>query len=74
MPSTFQALSCFTLLPPQPSCENRASRTELSCSKGLEEADDEEPPLLDELEDPLGAGVSDGGRPLPAAAAHEVLV
>lgn len=36
MPSTFQAESCLTLDPPHPSCEKRASRTELSCSKCLE--------------------------------------
>ena len=36
IPSTFQAESCLTLEPPHPSCENSASRTELSCSKCLE--------------------------------------
>ena len=36
IPSTFQAESCLTLDPPHPSCENSASRTELSCSKCLE--------------------------------------
>lgn len=34
--STFQAESCLTFDPPHPSCEKRASRTELSCSKCLE--------------------------------------
>ena len=76
MPSTFQALSCLTLFPPHPSWEKSASRTEFSCSKGLEEEveEDDDPPLLDELDDPFGAGFSTAGRPLPAAAAQEVLV
>ena len=41
-------------------CENRASLTELSCSNCL-------------LVAPLFWLGSDGGRPLPAAAAHEVV-
>ena len=58
---TSHDVSCFTFCPPHPSWEKRASRTELSCSSCL-------------LVVPLVAAVagSEGGRPLPAAAAQEV--
>ena len=59
---TSQDVSCFTFWPPQPSWEKSASRTELSCSSCL-------------LVEPLVALVagSEEGRPLPTAAAQEVL-
>jgi hypothetical protein len=60
---TSQEVSCFTFCPPHPSWENRASRTEFSCSSCLLVE-----PLLARAEEG-----SEGGKPLPAAAAHEVM-
>ena len=68
-PSMSQALSCFTLSPPQPSWENSASRTDWRDSKCFEVElwDGPDPdcpePELDEL--------SLFGKPFPAAAAHD---
>ena len=66
-PPMSQALSCFTLEPPHPSCENRASLTDCNDSRACFEVElvGAEALLVDSLL---------VGKPLPAAAAQEVLV